>query len=102
MDKYNVAPFAGAWIEIDFKIAWEDRNKVAPFAGAWIEISRSSSVATAFLSLPSRERGLKSQKGHSFIVIGNPLKLSPDFPPLHTGRATFTASGVPSVVFTSI
>ena len=23
-------------------------------------------------------------------------------PPLHTGRATFTASGVPSVVFTSI
>ena len=35
-------------------------------------------------------------------VIGNPLKLSPDFPPLHTGRATFTASGVPSVVFTSI
>ncbi|MCC8103222.1 MAG: hypothetical protein LIP11_13550, partial [Clostridiales bacterium] len=27
------------------------------------------------------------------IAIGNPLKLSPDFPPLHTVRATFTAHG---------
>lgn len=34
------------------------------------------------------------------IVIGNPLKLSPGFPPLHTGHATFTASGAPSIVFT--
>ena len=31
------------------------------------------------------------------IVIGNPLILSPGFPPLHTGHATFTASGVPSI-----
>ena len=30
------------------------------------------------------------------IVIGNPLMLSPDFPPLHTVHATFTAHGVPS------
>ena len=29
------------------------------------------------------------------IAIGNPLKLSSDFPPLHTVRATFTAHGVP-------
>ena len=32
------------------------------------------------------------------IWIGNPLKLSPDFPPIHTVRATFTAHGVPSLV----
>ena len=31
------------------------------------------------------------------IAIGKPLKLSPIFPPLHTGQATFTASGVPSI-----
>ena len=31
-----------------------------------------------------------------FISIGNPLKLSPNFPPTHTVRATFTAHGAPS------
>ena len=30
------------------------------------------------------------------IAIGNPLKLSPDFPPLRTVRAAFTAHGAPS------
>ena len=29
-------------------------------------------------------------------MIGNPLKSSPDFPPLHTVHAAFTAHGVPS------
>lgn len=29
-------------------------------------------------------------------AIGNRLKSSPDFPPPHTRRATFTAPGVPS------
>ena len=33
---------------------------VAPFAGAWIEILMSFAVSTLILSLPSRERGLKS------------------------------------------
>ena len=32
------------------------------------------------------------------IVIGNPLMLSPDFPPLHTGHESFPSSGVPSSV----
>ena len=36
------------------------------------------------------------------IVIGNPLKLSPGFPPLHTGHATFTASGVPSSIVSAV
>jgi hypothetical protein len=39
---------------------------------------------------------------NQIIVIGNPLMSSPGFPPLHTGHATFTASGVPSIVFASI
>lgn len=36
------------------------------------------------------------------IVIGNPLKLSPDFPPPHTGHAAFTAPGVPSSWLTTL
>lgn len=32
----------------------------------------------------------------SVIVIGKALKLSPPFPPPHTGHATFIAPGVPS------
>ena len=34
----NVAPFAGAWIEIVNSSAFLMPNRVAPFAGAWIEI----------------------------------------------------------------
>ena len=33
---------------------------------------------------------------NDMIAIGNPLILSPDFPPLHTGHETFISSGVPS------
>ena len=33
-----VAPFAGAWIEIQQISIWYMRTAVAPFAGAWIEI----------------------------------------------------------------
>ena len=79
-----VAPFAGAWVEID--MACEDKhyaNKslpsrerglkylrlvlnikphcVAPFAGAWVEIDTSDATAAVAESLPSRERGLKSE-----------------------------------------
>ena len=34
----NVAPFAGAWIEIDTIARLFYKSQVAPFAGAWIEI----------------------------------------------------------------
>ena len=37
-----VAPFAGAWIEIDHCCKGFDAGLVAPFAGAWIEIVLSS------------------------------------------------------------
>ena len=34
-----VAPFTGAWIEIDKCLDIEVVRKVAPFTGAWIEIN---------------------------------------------------------------
>ncbi len=34
----SVAPFAGAWIEIQRLLPKDRSRKVAPFAGAWIEI----------------------------------------------------------------
>ena len=55
----EVAPLAGAWIEI---AAYNDalrKMPVAPLAGAWIEISPNSPVSFGCASLPSRERGLK-------------------------------------------
>ena len=57
-----VAPFAGAWIEIS---AWRSlaamSSRVAPFAGAWIEMPLLLRHRQHTRSLPSRERGLKSQ-----------------------------------------
>ena len=35
----EVAPFAGAWIEIQARLRTACTACVAPFAGAWIEIS---------------------------------------------------------------
>ena len=42
--------------------SWSETGwwEVAPFAGAWIEIGGAGAVSTAAGSLPSRERGLKS------------------------------------------
>ena len=36
----QVAPFAGAWIEMPFSLGLPTRIYVAPFAGAWIEIRK--------------------------------------------------------------
>ena len=41
-------------------------------------------------------RNQKLQQWEPQIAIGKTLMLSLSFPPLHTGHATFTASGVPS------
>ena len=41
MDKIQVAPFAGAWIEIIRFVSLPASSTVAPFAGAWIEIFRT-------------------------------------------------------------
>ena len=55
----QVAPFAGAWIEIPVPLSLSPPIMVAPFAGAWIEITVLSTSIQYLVSLPSRERGLK-------------------------------------------
>ena len=60
MKRKDVAPFAGAWIEINRGSSKQQSNCVAPFAGAWIEITSAFSLKSIIdTSLPSRERGLK-------------------------------------------
>ena len=56
----SVAPFAGAWIEIEAGGYHRREKAVAPFAGAWIEIFNVFGNVHVLMSLPSRERGLKS------------------------------------------
>ena len=36
--KLWVAPYTGAWIEIEFNKGISEMNSVAPYTGAWIEI----------------------------------------------------------------
>ena len=55
-----VAPFAGAWIEIEYFDELGCRDFVAPFAGAWIEIYYFNMYGSTVQSLRSPERGLKS------------------------------------------
>ena len=57
--KIDVAPLAGAWIEILEIISSCYDISVAPLAGAWIEIVLEISTLAGMESLPSRERGLK-------------------------------------------
>ena len=64
----EVAPFAGAWIEIDVAFSGECSELVAPFAGAWIEIRSSRWRKHENQSLPSRERGLKLYERAKLIL----------------------------------
>ena len=63
----DVAPLAGAWIEIMTLAENDLQHGVAPLAGAWIEMLRKALNATPIKSLPSRERGLKFI--YKYIVI---------------------------------
>ena len=61
-ETWDVAPLAGAWIEILGRQYNDCGEPVAPLAGAWIEIkSPWQGLQRDAWSLPSRERGLKSQ-----------------------------------------
>ena len=44
-----VAPFAGAWIEIENLCQRQLQHSVAPFAGAWIEIHYLASGLTGLI-----------------------------------------------------
>ena len=43
-EAWDVAPFAGAWIEILLHLIYSISYYVAPFAGAWIEINVRTSA----------------------------------------------------------
>ena len=44
----DVAPFAGAWIEMSHHAFTMSYSVVAPFAGAWIEIYEYKALKTVF------------------------------------------------------
>ena len=68
----RVAPYAGAWIEIETRWLFEGVRGVAPYAGAWIEIPALWLDKTEPGSLPTRERGLKSGLG-GFLHLPDPV-----------------------------
>ena len=71
--KDHVAPFTGAWVEIEMKVRLEDYLTVAPFTGAWVEISSSwVSFHSVTASHPSRVRGLKCSRR----VLRTPPRMS--------------------------
>ena len=64
-----VAPLVGAWIEIYGLNTGIPMTSVAPLVGAWIEIKECNEYAKLYRSLPSWERGLKSNSTRSFTWI---------------------------------
>ena len=68
-DLYSVAPLAGAWIEIVVSSIMGRVRSVAPLAGAWIEIVGKGLCGGLLLSLPLRERGLKSHQQAEFQPV---------------------------------
>ena len=54
-----VTPYAGVWIEIYPLGTLRSAYFVTPYAGVWIEIVVSASPVYDFVSLPTRECGLK-------------------------------------------
>ena len=60
-----VAPLVGAWIEIEWGIAFQGSEGVAPLVGAWIEIIEEAEAYFSTVSLLSWERGLKCLSAQS-------------------------------------
>ena len=73
-DVPDVAPSAGAWIEISIYVCAAIAGNVAPSAGAWIEIICKGLLPIHFTSLPPRERGLKLLE---FDLIGGAILVAP-------------------------
>ena len=98
------APFYTAFSLIVFYVA-HMYNSVWRFA-SFTELNRIfvATVVTTVFQVVGITTFYERMPGSYYIVIviGNPLKLSPGFPPLHTGHATFTASGVPSSIVSAV
>ena len=70
----EVAPYAGAWIEIACRAIWPLIARVAPYAGAWIEMRKFGYISLdAIKSLPTRERGLKCVNAANIVRIAASL-----------------------------
>ena len=76
MPPRDVAPLAGAWIEIKNNHTGTDSAAVAPLAGAWIEINIFINCGDMLLSLPSRERGLKYPHNLGTVACGRVAPLA--------------------------
>ncbi len=61
MHIHIVAPYTGAWIEIQILLQLLGKQKVAPYTGAWIEIVNEREKPIIKMSHPTRVRGLKFQ-----------------------------------------
>ena len=55
----SVAPYTGAWIEIDRFATIDTAKIVAPYTGAWIEMINPLYTLHRYPSHPTRVRGLK-------------------------------------------
>ncbi len=66
--KIDVAPLAGARIEILSMLMVQHPLSVAPLAGARIEIEHHHIIHIPDMSLPSRERGLKSSSWKILVI----------------------------------
>ena len=76
----DVAPLAGAWIEIIVCRCLPFVYIVAPLAGAWIEIINDTKLYEKLhRSLPSRERGLK------FLLIMHLIQMLRSLPSRERG-----------------
>ena len=76
----TVAPFAGAWIEINhYRFSLND-SLVAPFAGAWIEIVSDFSAhgATAVAPFAGAWIEMFKVKSLSDLTVGRSLRGSVD------------------------
>lgn len=109
--EYNIPQTAK---RVDFMISGYDEerhpNMVIVELKQWSSletVAQSETLVETFVGGGNRKVVHPSYQAWSYaqlisIVIGNPLKLSPGFPPLHTGHATFTASGVPSSIVSAV
>ena len=58
-DEVAVTPLAGVWVEILYMEKSQTLRTVTPLAGVWVEIEKWRDLTVEYMSLPSRECGLK-------------------------------------------
>ena len=67
---FRVTPLAGVWIEIRETFFFKKSLVVTPLAGVWIEILLICRTILIYMSLPSRECGLKSLLNSVIYILG--------------------------------